>query len=130
MSRGPRSEAPAEGPRRKRGAQPGNLNALRHGFYCRGFRKIDLDDLDQVTMGLESEIAALRVYTRRMVQAAQEQDGELDLEEKRLILAGMGTAFIRIASLMRTHALLKAPGDSPLEATLCRALEALQAEVP
>jgi hypothetical protein len=113
---------------RKRGGQPGNANALRHGFYCRKFRKIELEDLDQLAQGLEAEIAALRVYARRMVEAAAEKADEMDLDDQRAIVTGLGTAFIRIASLMRTHAMLT-DGSSPLERTLATALAAIQEEV-
>ena len=39
--------------KRKRGGQPGNLNALKHGFYSRLFREPEIADLDTLAM-LES----------------------------------------------------------------------------
>ena len=32
--------------KRNRGAQPGNVNALKHGFYSQQFRNGELADLD------------------------------------------------------------------------------------
>lgn len=32
--------------KRKRGGQLGNLNALKHGFYSRQFKGMELDDLE------------------------------------------------------------------------------------
>jgi len=68
------------GQKRGRGAQPGNLNALRHGFYSRYFRSIELADLDQLSAGLESEIAMLRVQTRRFLEVL-ETAGEVDVDQ-------------------------------------------------
>ena len=43
---------------RAHGGQPGNSNALKHGFYA---RSIDLSDLDAVRANLVDEITAARV---------------------------------------------------------------------
>ncbi len=54
-------------PRRGRGGQRGNLNALKHGFYSRKFRSLEITDLDScVANGLDDEITLLRVYIRRL----------------------------------------------------------------
>jgi hypothetical protein len=36
------------GQKRKRGGQPGNGNALRHGFYSRRFTRQEVEDLENV----------------------------------------------------------------------------------
>lgn len=47
---------------RNRGGQPGNTNALKHGFYSRRFRDIEFSDLDVITVAdLQNEIAMMRV---------------------------------------------------------------------
>jgi hypothetical protein len=33
-------------PKRSRGAQPGNTNALKHGFYSKRFSQLELTDLE------------------------------------------------------------------------------------
>jgi hypothetical protein len=38
--------------KKKRGAPPGNQNALKHGFYSRRFRNLEMGDLDVVTADL------------------------------------------------------------------------------
>lgn len=56
-------------PRRKRGAQPGNKNALTHGFYSKTFAPAedrDIDAIDQIS--LDSEIDMLRVSIRRIFE--------------------------------------------------------------
>ena len=37
---------PAPAPKRRRGGQSGNTNALKHGFYSSHFRRSDLKDLE------------------------------------------------------------------------------------
>ena len=47
---------------RKRGGQPGNSNAWKHGFYSRSFTKLEAKDLKVVTsLDLTNEIIMLRV---------------------------------------------------------------------
>ncbi len=54
---------------RKRGAQPRNTNAVSHGFYARKFKPTELKDLEGSNFnGLYDEIAALRVFTRRLIE--------------------------------------------------------------
>ena len=57
---------------RHRGGQPGNLNALKHGFYSKTFRKIETEDLECMGgEGLEDEIEMMRIMTRRFLELAQ-----------------------------------------------------------
>ncbi len=89
-------------PRRKRGGQPGNTNALRHGFYSRKFHAGDLEDLESgSTASLEDEIAMLRVSIRRVFDFASENADDLDEWWK--TLAVLGAASTKLASLMRTE---------------------------
>jgi hypothetical protein len=60
---------------RKRGAQPGNLNALKHGFYSRSFLDLENTDLEaMLAQDLESEIAMLRVVVRRAFELSTAPD--------------------------------------------------------
>lgn len=111
---------------RKPGAQPGNVNSLKHGFYSRRFHRFEIDDLDNTSATLESEIAALRVYTRRLQEAAEEAGP--DLPASLDILNGLGMACIRIASLIRTNNLLTG-ADNMLDASLAAALAEVQKEL-
>jgi hypothetical protein len=48
--------------KRQRGGQPGNLNALKHGFYSKTFKKIETEDLESMGgEGLEDEIEMMRI---------------------------------------------------------------------
>ncbi len=62
-------KSPASLPRR-RGAPLGNSNAFKHGFYTRRLRKRDLSGVESIhDNGLQEEIALIRVFTRRLVEA-------------------------------------------------------------
>jgi hypothetical protein len=51
----------------KRGAPPGNRNAVKHGFYSRHFHRADLKDLEHLdSKGLVEEISLLRLHARRL----------------------------------------------------------------
>jgi len=52
---------------RKRGGQPGNKNALTHGFYSKTFAPAEDRDIDEIKqISLDSEIDMLRVSIRRI----------------------------------------------------------------
>lgn len=115
------------------GAAKGNSNALKHGFYSRAFHSGELADLEAVQEGLESEIAMLRIATRRMFEifdrAQQEAEAEgTSLKEMSAALNGLGLANIRIASLLRSKALLSGQGSSILS-LLREELSNMQAEL-
>ncbi len=58
--------APAK---RKRGGQPGNLNAIRHGFYSKSFTESEMLALDSNVNGeFKDEIDAARVNAARLAE--------------------------------------------------------------
>ena len=87
---------------RKRGGQPGNLNALKHGFYSKHFQKSELAELEKAGDLLE-EIGMMRVVTRRLLEAARECN---DLGELINLLNTLGLASTRVAGLMKTQKFL------------------------
>jgi hypothetical protein len=95
--------------KRRPGAQPGNTNALKHGFYSRRFNPLEINDLDvALREGVEDEIALLRVTIRRVFDLAT-QEGD-DPETWCKALSTLGLASSRLAGLVRTQKLIK--GDS------------------
>ena len=90
--------------RRKKGAQPGNLNALKHGFYSRQFQERELMDLEEIDAeGLENEIAMLRVMMRRLMERINHCE---DLEQLNAVVGTLGMASSRLASMLRTESFL------------------------
>ena len=106
--------------RRKQGAQPGNFNALKHGFYSRRFSSLELRDLDTALAdGLDDEIALLRVTIRRVFDLATDE-GE-DSETWFKALSTLGMASTRLAGLLRTQKIIQ--GDtSSVASALSQAL--------
>ena len=88
--------------RRKRGGQPGNLNALKHGFYSKQFQKSELAELEKAG-DLQEEIGMMRVVTRRLLKMSRtcKDTGELVN-----VLGALGLASTRVAGLMRTQKFL------------------------
>ena len=116
--------------KKRRGAQPGNLNALKHGFYSRSFKELENSDLEaMLAQDLESEIAMLRVVVRRAFElstapAAKDQPGAEDIDlgqdlnaQAKLgtaihVMNSLGMASIRLGSLLKIQAMLgKRQGD-------------------
>ena len=95
--------------KRKRGAQPGNSNAVKHGFYSHRFNALELKDLDTVLQdNLVDEIALVRVTIRRVFEYA---DTEAEsLADWEAALNTLGASSIRLAGLLRTQKLLTGSG--------------------
>jgi hypothetical protein len=86
--------------RRRRGAQPGNRNALKHGFYSRIFTPIDRKDLDRLPPSdLQAEINLLRVYIRRVIEL---NGASLDASQAIAMLRALSVASIGLSRLMHT----------------------------
>ncbi len=93
---------------RKRGGQPGNLNALKHGFYSKHFQKAELQDLEEAR-DLQEEIAMMRVVTRRLLRMAR---GCKEMGEMVNVLGALGLASTRVAGLMKAQKYLGGNQDS------------------
>jgi hypothetical protein len=108
------NEPPVAGPTKKRkpGAQPGNQNRLKHGFYARIFNRAETADLDEQHethqkdwAGLTGEIDMLRVVMRRVFEQANLEAADLDAWT--LTVSILGQATTRLGYLLRTQQKLK-----------------------
>ena len=98
---------------RDQGAQPGNTNALKHGFYSPRFKKGEVIDLESaLANGLDDEVSMLRVITRRLFDLS---DGETDPEKLAATVGTLGAAATRLAGLMRTQSLIQGSGASSMD---------------
>jgi len=86
---------PEEHSRRKRGAQPGNLNALKHGYYSQRLREPGAE------ADLEEEIIVLRTLVRRASELAT--DPEVSLATLLKALDAISSATDRLAHLLRAQ---------------------------
>ena len=101
--------------RRKRGAQDGNWNAFKHGFYSKRFQPLEIQDLDTALGdGLEDEIALLRVIIRRVFEYADDDDKQT-LDQWSKTLNTLGAASTRLAALIRTQQVVSGGGSSVLD---------------
>jgi len=114
---------------RKRGGQPGNTNALKHGFYSRNFSLAErrgLQGTEGVVLG--DEIGLLRVLIRRFAEQIQASQG-LALNESAMHLAVVSEAMLRLASLLRTDHMLGGAQSSTLITQLEHAFEEARREL-
>lgn len=87
--------------RRGPGAPLGNTNALKHGFYAKKLRTVDLVDIENHSFyGLSEEILTLRVFIRRLIETTQHNDDPaVALSNLRVI----SQALTSLARLVRTE---------------------------
>ena len=114
--------------KRTRGAQPGNTNALKHGFYSRTFRNLEESDLDFLSEGLSDEIAMVRVALRRFFDLFQNESSD-DLVSWSVALGTLGMTSTRLASLLRTQTILEGGAASDVAAALSDALTSVVQEL-
>ena len=108
---------------RKRGGQPGNTNALKHGLYAGIFKKDELTALASVSsLDLTPEAELLRVAIRRTMEAIDREGENLAFSEQ---VACLRTLTLSLTCLSR---LARSAGPvSTLRSQLDQALqEALQ----
>jgi hypothetical protein len=87
-------------PRKKRGAQAGNTNAVKHGFYSRCFRCEELADINQLSgEDLQGDITMLRVLMRRLFELVSSETPDLETLSKVLAVFGRGAS--QLGTLLR-----------------------------
>jgi len=92
---------------RKRGAQPGNRNSYKHGFYASQFNTAELRLLSQMPPAdLSGEIELMRIATKRFMQAQAALSGALDVETHMSILRAITLSSESINSMIRTQYML------------------------
>ena|SRR3990167_3199262 len=126
-SRAPRARREQTKTNGKRGAQQGNLNALKHGFYSRHFNIDESNDLAAAeSIDLENEVKMLRVAIRRVMKNMKE-DGNFVDQTVQLDALGMGA--VRLSHLLKVkHFLNGGAGnlDTALEQVLTEVLEEMK----
>lgn len=101
----PEQMLPRSDLKRKRGGQPGNLNAYKHGFYSQRFSAGEFSDLSNVlTENLDGEIALLRIIIRRVFEYADSEAATL--KDWMMSLSTLATSATRLAGLLRTQHML------------------------
>ena len=89
---------------RRPGGQLGNINALKHGFYTRRFKKRDLSGVESTSIkGLAEEIALIRIFTRKLIESA---NPSADLYELAGVLRTICLASATITRIIKAQAFL------------------------
>ena len=102
---------------RSRGGQPGNHNAVKHGFYSSVFKARERSMLlDLPLTDLSAEIDLIRITNRRFLQALKASKGDLDLQTQLTALRAVNLSAQSIATLLRAHALTAALDEETAEA--------------
>ena len=124
---GPPKPRRSSKPRRLPGGQPGNVNALKHGFYSSRFNKRELEDLDNTSpSGLQDEIALLRTFARRLVEC---YTPGCDLYDTAYIVRVLCFSSTCINRMLKTQRVLSAQSfKEEFDQSLKEALEIVNAE--
>ena len=115
-----------ETPRRRRGGQKGNTNALKHGFYTSHFNTKELSSLKNLdSAGLKDEILMIRLFTRRLI----EQSGPgLSFQDQYDALRILCLACYTITRMLKVQHLINKDGGSELDRSIDAALLQLAQE--
>jgi len=131
----PRKKPPKTG--RKHGAQPGNKNALRHGFYSKDWSADQKNRLDkQEAIDVLAEIALLRVCIDNLQKELDfaeisHTDKENNTTRDDHYLRQLNTLGIMtqsLSTLTRTHYLIRGKSGDVSDSIL-RALEEIRLEM-
>jgi hypothetical protein len=91
--------------KRRRGAQPGNQNARKHGFHSSLFKAHELKLLDDLPAAdLTPEIELLRVASARYLRSLQQSKGTDDYQTNLTALRALNLSAQSIAMLLRAQA--------------------------
>ncbi len=92
---------------KKRGAQLGNKNALKHGFYSSSFKEHELHALNQTSLtSTFGEIELMRVSLKRFLEAQNASSQPLDLETQLSQLRAINQTTYNIDKMIRTQFML------------------------
>src|SRR5512138_508114 len=91
---------------RHRGAQPGNRNAFKHGFYSTAFRARERRLLDNApALDLHAEIELIRVMNERFLRALAGSASPDDVEQQLSAVRAADRSARSIVSLIRAQVL-------------------------
>jgi hypothetical protein len=111
----------------RRGAQPGNINALKHGFYSTHFTRGEIESLDpSISAGLLDEIALLKVLVRRLFDYAEDPTS---LDSMCKTMSTLSDSLTCLSGLCRTQKLLGGTENNQIMNALSEALKAVQDEI-
>lgn len=119
---------------RRRGGQPGNTNAVKHGLYSSRFFPEEIEALGEMQDGVKDEIELVRVTTARILRYVEQKtiEGEIvvmDPEDYVAILNLIAKNSATVARLMQVDKALKDAQNAGIGAQLLAALEEVNASL-
>ena len=113
---------------RRRGGQPGNTNAVKHGLYSRRFDPAEVEALSGMQDGVKDEIEAVRVTLSRILDYLNSVDvSELKAEEYSAVVSLVAKNASTIGRLMQIDKTLSDSANVGINAQLLAALEEVNA---
>ncbi len=90
----------------RRGAQPGNRNALKHGFYSSAFKQQEKAVLSRTAAAdLSGEIDLIRVTCLRFLESLQQAPCPIDVQTHLAALRLVNLSALSIARMIRVQCL-------------------------
>lgn len=86
---------------RKPGAQPGNLNAFKHGMYSKIFQPLERDDIKKLlSISLDEQIIMLQNAAQHLFDLSHQVE---DTDQAIKVLGALGLAAIRTSRLLKAE---------------------------
>ena len=109
---------------KQRGGQPGNQNALKHGFYSKTFMLGDLTDNDPEDKGIDGEILIAKIITKRLMGLYKHAE---TLDKQISLLIAAGNAASHVVSMKRVQNIIH--GDHNMLDVIRQAIEEVNDEL-
>ena len=119
---------------RRRGGQPGNTNAVKHGLYSSRFFPEEIEALSDMQEGVKDEIELVRVTSSRIQRYIDQKTIEgdivaMDAEDYVALLNLLAKNSATVARLMQVDKALKDAQNAGIGAQLLSALEEVNASL-
>lgn len=119
---------------RRRGGQPGNTNAVKHGLYSARFFPEEIEALSDMQEGVKDEIELVRVTSSRIQRYIDQKTIEgdivaMDAEDYVALLNLLAKNSATVARLMQVDKALKDAQNAGIGAQLLSALEEVNASL-
>ena len=111
---------------RRRGGQPGNTNAVKHGLYSSKFSPDEAENLTGMREGLQDEIDLMRVNISRLMEYCEQlKNAEMELKAEDYIALHnvIAKEAATVARLMQVNKALNDAQNVGIHAQLLAALE-------
>lgn len=117
---------------RRRGGQPGNTNAVKHGLYSAKFSPEEAESLTGMREGLQDEIDLMRVQISRLMEYCgklHEAKTEMKAEDYIALHNVLAKEAATVARLMQVNKALNDAQNVGIHAQLLAALEEVNANL-